>query len=1032
MIGVSGAGVCLCVCACARVIGTTGRHQSNLFHNFKEFLNDIIGDEGLSPRDKMTREEKLALWRDKPISEIPDSYCERDGSSYRKLPSYFVLPKCQGREDNEICVATLNDRWVSVPIDGDVNFKHVIRNKYEENLFKCEDERYELDMLIETNSSCILALEEIALTISKMTGDEKLKCQIKEDSNQLSAVHKRSIERVYGPDFETIMLQNIFKYPAVAVPVILTRLKQKSDDWIRLRVDYSREWQRTMADNFYKALDHRSFYFKQTDKKNISSKAIINDLLPATRQRGFAWKSDYPLSAVVFTDAYQLIRHALVADFADEEEIADCLAFWKAITDVFLNPDSATFDIVRIAQMEKAAKVAQKATEKAADVETKAEAAAEQGSGKGNGDGDSGSAGAAASPSTEDAAVAAEVGASLAGQLAGESSAASAVAAEEETPAYEQDQHNLYYDVHGAAKRSVFSPVSAVDGAGFALTLDPAARFGSLMSVDESSTPPSSPSTKVDKVAQKMVQLPALEAEEDPLRFAAAELAPARSIPTQSQGEPEATYDGAKRVLYANEQLYVYVRLHHLLLQRLAVARECAKREDEKTQRKVSKVSAVSEAKRENEKESGGDKHTAFIALLYQLVENNTDPITYEDKCRELLGTSSYVLFTMDKVVSRVVRQLYSVAMDKKVSRNLVQLSALHRVRMQNAPKASAAFLLDTQYREQVCELLDGESKSTCYRIELIINQEVAAAQDARAIKDKSKSSNKAPKLVKTSSRMLTSSHSHISITGADGQQGIIPKGSLAARVVLDPKASDAPLAPDRDEVAEAEAAVREMLVPPPATAAAKQDGSAPVFLRRNVRRVCTPSREARLQTLAVISNGLELVASVECGESDSEDEEENSSPNGAAARLPRGEGADSASSSPVSATASGGAASSSASGDGGGQKQKKCFTDCPLSKRRRLTNNYEMPRRVVYAAYTEDFMHVDCSTPGQPKKKTKHRHATFPPGLVQPVAGGQVAGKSAAGAGVSKVAQHTGMLPHSRFSTQPSLCHDICAALGR
>ena len=40
---------------------------------------------------------------------------------------------------------------------SDVSFKHVSRNKYEETLFKCEDERYELDMLIEARLaySCI-------------------------------------------------------------------------------------------------------------------------------------------------------------------------------------------------------------------------------------------------------------------------------------------------------------------------------------------------------------------------------------------------------------------------------------------------------------------------------------------------------------------------------------------------------------------------------------------------------------------------------------------------------------------------------------------------------------------------------------------------------------------------------------------------------------------------------------------------------------------------------------------------------------
>ena len=35
------------------------------------------------------------------------------------------------------------------------------KNQYEESLFKCEDDRFELDMLIETNASTIRAIEPL-------------------------------------------------------------------------------------------------------------------------------------------------------------------------------------------------------------------------------------------------------------------------------------------------------------------------------------------------------------------------------------------------------------------------------------------------------------------------------------------------------------------------------------------------------------------------------------------------------------------------------------------------------------------------------------------------------------------------------------------------------------------------------------------------------------------------------------------------------------------------------------------------------
>lgn len=41
--------------------------------------------------------------------------------------------------------------------------------------------------------------------------------------------------------------------------------------------------------NYHKSLDHRSFYFKQTDKKTLGAKAMVNEIKErheARRQRG--------------------------------------------------------------------------------------------------------------------------------------------------------------------------------------------------------------------------------------------------------------------------------------------------------------------------------------------------------------------------------------------------------------------------------------------------------------------------------------------------------------------------------------------------------------------------------------------------------------------------------------------------------------------------------------------------------------------------------------------------------------------------
>jgi paired amphipathic helix protein Sin3a len=42
---------------------------------------------------------------------------------------------------------------------------------------------------------------------------------------------------------------------------------QKDEEWKRARADLNKGWKDVMEKNYHKALDHRSFYFKQHDKK---------------------------------------------------------------------------------------------------------------------------------------------------------------------------------------------------------------------------------------------------------------------------------------------------------------------------------------------------------------------------------------------------------------------------------------------------------------------------------------------------------------------------------------------------------------------------------------------------------------------------------------------------------------------------------------------------------------------------------------------------------------------------------------------
>jgi len=141
-----------------------GAHQE-LFQDFKAFLGvrlDVVSSKsGYQPC----------------VADLDLSKCPQSGTSYKQLPPEYPLPKCSNR--SALCEETLNDRWVSVPTGSeDYSFKQFRKNQYEESLFKCEDDRYELDMVIEGNSSALRVLEPLVEKIKAMSFAERTKYKL--------------------------------------------------------------------------------------------------------------------------------------------------------------------------------------------------------------------------------------------------------------------------------------------------------------------------------------------------------------------------------------------------------------------------------------------------------------------------------------------------------------------------------------------------------------------------------------------------------------------------------------------------------------------------------------------------------------------------------------------------------------------------------------------------------------------------------------------------------------------------------------
>jgi paired amphipathic helix protein Sin3a len=222
------------------------------------------------------------MWYAIPLSEIDFSQCLKCTPSYRALPKDYPKAVCSDRDAMEQSV--LNDSWVSIPIGSEesYSFKHMRKNQYEEALFKCEDDRFEIDMLIDTNMSTIRMLEPLSEEIQHIkqleeteSGGPKFNFQL--EKRHLSPIHINCISRIYG-EYSGEILELLRKNPVGAVPVVLKRLKQKDLEWRKARQDMNKMWKEVLATNSERSFDHRSFYHRVQDKRSYNARHLVADI----------------------------------------------------------------------------------------------------------------------------------------------------------------------------------------------------------------------------------------------------------------------------------------------------------------------------------------------------------------------------------------------------------------------------------------------------------------------------------------------------------------------------------------------------------------------------------------------------------------------------------------------------------------------------------------------------------------------------------------------------------------------------------
>lgn len=288
----------------------------------------------------------------KPIQELDLSNCDSCTPSYRLLPKNYPIPSASQRTD--IGAEVLNDNWVSVTSGSeDYSFKHMRKNQYEESLFRCEDDRFELDMLLESVNVTTKRVEELLDKLNNNMINIESPIHIED---HFTALNLRCIERLYG-DHGLDVMDVLRKNATLALPVILTRLKQKQEEWARCRSDFNKVWADIYAKNYHKSLDHRSFYFKQQDTKSLSTKALLAEIkeisenkrkeddvlllaIAAGNRRPIDphLKFEYPDSEI-HEDLYQLIKYSC-AEVCTTEQLDKVMKFWTTFLEPMLGVPS--------------------------------------------------------------------------------------------------------------------------------------------------------------------------------------------------------------------------------------------------------------------------------------------------------------------------------------------------------------------------------------------------------------------------------------------------------------------------------------------------------------------------------------------------------------------------------------------------------------------------------------------------------------------------------------------------------------------
>ncbi|KAL9657606.1 hypothetical protein ABK040_012685 [Willaertia magna] len=262
----------------------------------------------------------------------------RSSSSKLYGPSYRVLPKVEVvcSERTELCNQVLNDELVSVPAGSEESSGTHKKTQYDEIIYQCEDDRCELDIVIEQNLS---TLKFLNVYINQLKNNEQLTFNFED----LRDIHRASISRIYAEKGIEV-LEGLRRNPSVSIPIIFKRLSQKGEEWKKARKELNRFWHDIYERNYEKAMESQASSFKQIEKKKMAVKNILKDM-KSRHEYNRPVIFDFP-DKQIHGDIYYLLMN--LTEELSEEQVRDINQIWKSFIIPFF--ELSTLDITDSSQ----------------------------------------------------------------------------------------------------------------------------------------------------------------------------------------------------------------------------------------------------------------------------------------------------------------------------------------------------------------------------------------------------------------------------------------------------------------------------------------------------------------------------------------------------------------------------------------------------------------------------------------------------------------------------------------------------------